>query len=404
MQQISRSQLISAGLAMFCMFFGAGNIVYPLAIGQYAQDKNIFALLGMLITAVCIPFLGVIAMILFDGNHIGFFGRLGKIPSFIIIGVIMALLGPFGAIPRCIALSYSTVSTYISLPLFSALSCLFIFVFTIKRSSVVDVLGYFFTPFLLLSLGVIIIKGLMYADIAPVSPIDNSTAFLHGLRQGYQTMDLLGAFFFSTVVLVGLKASFKNETESEPAEIVDTDAEEQEDMPLDPALQKQVLKAGIQASWIGAFLLSIIYVGFSFVAALHSKHLDNVLPQDLINQIAYFVLGGNQGFIVAVAVSLACITTAMALSVVFADYLKEDLSNSRIGYVPCLVATLVIAGLISLMDFNAIITMLAPVLELFYPALMMLCVVNILYKLYGFKPVKVPVFTVFFLSVANTLL
>src|SRR5688572_6620310 len=122
MQNSARSNTIATGLAMFSMFFGAGNVVFPLAIGQYAQDKNIFAIIGLLITAVGVPFLGLISMTLFDGDYRRFFARMGKIPGFLSALVIMGLIGPFGALPRCIALSYSTVSTYIpgvSLSLFS---------------------------------------------------------------------------------------------------------------------------------------------------------------------------------------------------------------------------------------------------------------------------------------------
>ena len=63
------SNTITTGLAMFSMLFGAGNIVFALAIGQYAQDKNLFAILGLLITAVGVPFLGLIAMTLFGGDY-----------------------------------------------------------------------------------------------------------------------------------------------------------------------------------------------------------------------------------------------------------------------------------------------------------------------------------------------
>lgn len=404
MRTISRSHVISAGLAMFCMFFGAGNVVYPLALGQFAQDKNIFALIGMLITAVGVPFLGVIAMILFDGDHRAFFGRLGTIPSFLTTAVIMCLLGPFGAIPRCIALSYSTVSEHISLPLFSLLTCLFIFAFTIKQNRILDILGYVFTPFLLLALGVIIAKGLLFADEAPISPHDNKTAFLLGLKQGYQTMDLLGAFFFSSLVLVGLKAALPEAQEDEASEEEITAMQPttmQSETP--PSLDARILRASLHASWIGAVLLSLIYIGFSYVAALHSKHLDEVLPHDLINQISYLVLGSHGGIIVAIAVSLACVTTAMALASVFADYLHTDLSDNRLSYGTCLAITLILSGFISTLNFNRIIAMLAPVLEICYPALIMLCIVNILYKLYQFKPVKIPVFAIFALSLLNEL-
>lgn len=380
MSEISRSQTIAAGLAMFCMFFGAGNVVYPLVLGQYAQDKNIFAIIGMLITAVGVPFLGVIAIVLFDGDHRSFFGRMGKIPGFLTAAIIMALIGPFGAIPRCIALSYATVSSHISLPLFSFLTCLFIFAFTIKKSSIVDTLGYFFTPFLLLSLGIIIFKGLLFSDEAPVSLHSDLTAFLLGLKQGYQTMDLLGAFFFSSVVLVGLKACLPEDQQGN---------------------YSVILKACLKASVIGAFLLAIIYVGFSYVAAMHSAHLEEVKSEDLINQIAHLVLGDHAGILVSIAVSLACVTTAIALSAVFAEYLQEDITNYKMSYPIALVITLIIAGFISTLNFSVIIAGLAPILEICYPALIVLCIANILHKLYGFQWVKTPVFATLAVSLIN---
>jgi LIVCS family branched-chain amino acid:cation transporter len=67
------SSTIATGFAMFSMFFGAGNVVFPLAIGQYAKNQNLFAILGLLITAVGVPFLGLIAMTLYNGNYKAFF-------------------------------------------------------------------------------------------------------------------------------------------------------------------------------------------------------------------------------------------------------------------------------------------------------------------------------------------
>jgi LIVCS family branched-chain amino acid:cation transporter len=61
-----KSTTLTTGLAMFSMLFGAGNIVFALAVGQYAQDKNFFAIIGLLITAVGVPLLGLVAMTLFN--------------------------------------------------------------------------------------------------------------------------------------------------------------------------------------------------------------------------------------------------------------------------------------------------------------------------------------------------
>src|SRR5947209_4364111 len=128
MENVSKkSNTWATGLAMFSMFFGAGNVVFPLALGQFAKDQNIYAILGLLITAVGVPFLGLLAMTLFNGNYTHFFERIGKVPGFLVALGIMGLIGPFGAIPRCIALSYSTIRMYMpdtSLVLFSLVSCI----------------------------------------------------------------------------------------------------------------------------------------------------------------------------------------------------------------------------------------------------------------------------------------
>ena len=71
----TRAQVLTTGLAMFSMFFGAGNIVFPLLVGQQAQGMTIYATLGLLLTAVIVPFSGLFAMLLFNGDYMRFFGR-----------------------------------------------------------------------------------------------------------------------------------------------------------------------------------------------------------------------------------------------------------------------------------------------------------------------------------------
>src|SRR5438128_476583 len=126
MKILLKQDALSVGLAMFSMFFGAGNVIFPLAVGQYAGDKNLSAMLGLIITAAIMPIAGVIAMILYEGNYRQFFGRLGRIPGFIVALFIISLLGPLGSTPRCIALSYTTLkSSFLQMSpvLFSAIAC-----------------------------------------------------------------------------------------------------------------------------------------------------------------------------------------------------------------------------------------------------------------------------------------
>lgn len=357
------------------MFFGAGNVVFPLAVGQYAKNQNIFAILGLLVTAVGVPFLGLLSMTLYNGNYKKFFERIGRTPGFIISLMMMSLIGPLGAIPRCIALSYSTAKIFLpqlSLPLFSCISCLLIFLFTFKRSRIIDVLGYLLTPLLLVSLGVIIIKGLINTSTLPLVTIPSIEVFFRGLQEGYQTMDLLGAFFFSSVVVAGF---------TQHADLTD------------PASSKKIIKAAGLASLIGAALLGLVYVGFSFVAAYHSETIKDVPQELLIGQVALNILGIHLGFIACIAVALACLTTAIALATVSAEFIHKDLTFNRVNYHTSLTITLVISYYVSTLNFTGIASMLAPFLYVLYPALIVLSFLNIIYKIYHFKPVKIPFFS-----------
>jgi LIVCS family branched-chain amino acid:cation transporter len=203
------------------------------------------------------------------------------------------------------------------------------------------------------------------------------TAFLVGLTEGYQTMDLLGAFFFASVVIVCLKK--------------DLSPEQQQNNPL-------LLKLMIRASLIGAGLLALVYIGFSFVAAFHSENLASIAKEEFLGQIALHILGPYAGIVACAAVALACLTTAIALASVFAEFVHEDVTNNKIGYIPALIGTLVISYFVSILNFTRIMEILGPVLEALYPALIVLSVLNLLYKMCNFKPIQLPVCMTFVLT------
>lgn len=381
-----RFHTLTTGFAIFSMLFGAGNIVFALAIGQYAQDKNLFAIIGLLITAVGVPLLGLIAMTLYNGDYKSFFDRMGKTPGFIMAALILGLIGPFGALPRCIALSYSTSKMYLpEIPIwtFSIVCCLFIFLCTFRRTSIVNIIGYVLTPLKLGSLAFIIVMGFIFSPITPETAHTELSVFFKGLKDGYLTMDLLATFFFCSIVIDCLR---KN---------IDVS---------DPTNYKTLMVTTLKASCIGAGLLALIYIGFSYVAAAYSNTLLSVRPEDLITHIAIQVLGPYAGFVVSFTVTLACLTTAIALTTVFAEFIHKDLSKGKVSYTMALVITLSIAFAISTLNFTGILKLLAPILELCYPALIVLCLVNMLHKLYEFKPVKIPVLAVFGGSILMKLL
>lgn len=385
MRHFFKFEAIFIGLAMFSMFFGAGNIIYPLAVGQHAGDNNIFAISGLIITAAFLPICGVIGMILFDGSTRDFFGRLGRIPGLFLAFATISLLGPLGSTPRCIALAYTTLKTTLppmSMTSFSALSCLLILICTLNKRYILNLLGKILTPFLLFSLFLIIILGLLFASEPSVSTSTAIELFSHGLYEGYNTMDLLAAFFFSSTIVAILKKRSTDE-QAESAEY------------------RQI---AYQASLIAAILLSIVYIGFSFVASYHGMHLTAEAKDALLAAITMRIAGPYAGILVCAAIALACLTTAIALISAFTDFVRQEIFQEKISYEITLIGALLLTFFVSTFEFTGISAFLWPILQIFYPGLIVLTLLNIAYKLTGFKPLKIPVFATFGLSVLQVLI
>ena len=61
-QQLRGKELFLVGVTLFSMFFGAGNLIFPPFVGYQAGSVSLPAFLGMALTAVCFPVLGVVAV------------------------------------------------------------------------------------------------------------------------------------------------------------------------------------------------------------------------------------------------------------------------------------------------------------------------------------------------------
>jgi LIVCS family branched-chain amino acid:cation transporter len=361
--------LWATGLAIFAMFFGAGNIIFPLAIGHYALDQTPFAIGGLLITAVLMPFVGLLAMFLFRGETKPFFGRLGERGGLFVALMIMALLGPLGSTPRCIALAYSTFQmTYpsISAPLFSFIACLLIFLAVYKKRRLLSILGYVLTPVLVFCLGFIIVKGLIQAPMATIAsnPETPLVLFWHGLKEGYNTMDLLAAFFFAPVIIHSIRVEDRGDS------------------------QKKISSFILKASVIGALLLSLVYIGFSYLASYYAPYIGEVSSDKLLAAIALHILGNHAGLVVNSIVTLACLTTAIALMAAFCQFMQRDVLRTHRYDNWVLLGSLVVTFIMATFEFQSISAFLAPILQLCYPALILLTLLNIGYSMYDFKPVR----------------
>lgn len=363
--------ILSTGLAMFSMFFGSGNLVFPLLVGQISEGHYLLASLGILLTGVVVPFLGILAMFLFNGDQNSFFSRLGKPATFWFPLFALSLMGPFGVLARCITVAHGAfrmLTPDLPLWIFSLVSCAIIFALTVRKNRIVVLLGTVLTPILLLSLAAIAFYGLSVTDLPIAQSSGSWTSFKEGALKGYQTMDLLASFFFSVFVIRHLQAD-------------QSSAEN----------PKESLPIFMKASIVGATLLSSIYVVLVLLGSMYAPQLANIPPQEMLGRVAELALGAWAAPIVSATVALACLTTAIVLASLFADFLKKEISKDRLPSTIALLTTLVIAFFISTLKFSGIMAFIAPILEFTYPALIVLTVVSVCHKLFGLKIVRTPI-------------
>jgi LIVCS family branched-chain amino acid:cation transporter len=373
-QAIPWMATVSTGLALFSMFFGAGNLIFPLIVGRMAGSETSYAVLGLGLSAVAFPLLGLAAMMLYGGNIQAFLGRLGRWPAFALLLVLQMSQGPFGAMPRLVTLMHASLKAYIPqlpLSLFSILICGLVFALTLRPRKIVPLLGVVLTPLLLLTLAPLGILGFLDAPVAQWVPEGSVYHFSQGLKLGYQTTDLIAALLFATLILPHLAK----------------DADDSEEG------KKMVRKRMTYASLIAAGLLMGVYILLCFLSAHHSgKFPSDLPPEELLHAIAVHILGPIGGIATASAVFLACLTTAISLAAVFAEYIKKDLTMDRMKPAFALITTLAITALMANLGFQGIVKLWGPLLEVLYPSLIVLCLFNIAHRLYEVKPVQAPVF------------
>lgn len=387
-KKLFRANFFTTGLAMFAMFFGSGNLIFPVAIGQMATDQNGWALLGLFITAVFLPFATLCIMLLiFNGDYHRFFQKIGKIPGKIVAFTILGLIGPFGVLPRCIAFSYSTFSIYVptvSLLTYSTIACLIVFFLSIKKSNVVGIIGNLLTPVLLISLAIIIVRGLTFphTPMLQAEPQSNLVMIKKGFVEGYKTFDIFAALFFATAIIPAFRKVLAGQME----------------------FKKSLTGLAIRSSLVGMLLLFFVYAGLSYVAANLAFSLVDVPGDKLLGMISAITMGDTAGLIANVVVSLSCLTTAISLALVSAEFIRKDVLFSKFSYLTCLIITMIITWVVSLLGFSGIMRLVLPFLMVLCPSVITLVIVSALNYFYGFKHIKTPVYLVFAASLAFTLI
>lgn len=346
---------IVVGFALFAMFFGAGNVVFPPYIGMHAGEQWANGFLFYFIADIGLALVAMFA-ILHAGGADNITGRIGHVASKVLMCAVILCIGPMVAIPRTAAttleMSVTPFFSGISPVVFSIIFFVVILLLSIKQSAVIDIVGKILTPALLIGLLVLIVKGFVspIGDIVDTG-VSASEVTVNGIKSGYQTMDVLAAMAFGIIILSS--ADEKGYTDSKSA-------------------AKMI---GIAAALSGVLLL-IVYFGLTYLGATAST----VFPTDisranLVIGIVELLLGKAGLIIFAIVIALACITTAVALVSSAASFFAK-LANDKISYGVFVVVICVSSAVISNLGLDMIIAIATPVLDIVYPPMLVLILLS----------------------------
>lgn len=353
----------STGFALFSMFFGSGNLVFPLSVGFESEGHFIFGALGIILTGVIVPFLGVFGMLLYKGDLQKFFSIFGKKGTLIFSFCLLALMGPFGVLARCLTVAHGALLLLfpeLSLPVASFFMCSIIFILSANENKIVKIIGAFLTPFLLFAIGTIVFCAMYQGNLQPVATPSALPSFTNGFYKGYMIMDLLAAFFFSHFIIKNLYTITNNNEEKS-------------------------LSVFFKASFIGAALLASVYFVLVQLGWLYAPLLNGKPAQEFLGIIAFESLGNLAGPMVCLAVIFACLTTAIILTSLFSEFLKNEICANKINHKISLFVTLFIGFMVSTLEFEGIGKVLGPIMEIIYPGLIVLTIYNIIYNVINRK-------------------
>lgn len=359
---IKCKELLVTSFALFSLFFGAGNLLLPPLLGYNSGSDWLLVTIGFLITAVVIPIFGILAHARLQGTLYDFGKKVS--PTFsLIYCILIYVIAVAIPSPRTAAATHEIAifPTFGTSPLLtSAVYFSFVLVFVLNRSKILNLIGKFLTPLIVIMLLLVIGIALFSSEFATgVSQFE--APIITGILEGYQTFDAIGAVVVGAVIIVSL--NFEN-------------------MAVEAYESKRTLirKSGLIAG-LGLF---VIYAGLIAIGAYYSSdiNINSELSNDmqranLLRAISISSLGEFGNTVLSILISLACFTTAIGIVAGTADYFKGLLNNSKTVYITTAVVACVLGVVVGQLDFNSIIVVAIPVLLFIYPITIVLILLNV---------------------------
>ncbi|WP_271711381.1 branched-chain amino acid transport system II carrier protein [Staphylococcus lugdunensis] len=383
---LTLKQNIFIGSMLFGLFFGAGNLIFPIHLGQTAGANVWLANLGFLITAIGLPFLGIIAIGVSKTNGVfEIASRVSTSYAYIFTIGLYLVIGPFFALPRLATTSFEIAfSPFISpstakilLPIFSIVFFVLAWLFARKPSKILDYIGKFLNPIFLILLGIVVILAFIHPmgsiNHASISPDYKHGAVLKGFIDGYNTLDALASLAFGIIIV----STIKKLGISNPNTIA-----------------KETFKSGT----ISIVAMGVIYTLLAVMGTMSLGHFKVSENGGIaLAQIAQYYLGDYGIIILSLIIIVACLKTAIGLITAFSETFTELFPKQNYLAIATIVS--VLACIFANVGLTKIIMYSIPVLMFIYPLAITLILLTLISPLFNHST-TVYRFTTFFTMIA----
>ena len=350
-----KQKLLVAG-TLFGMFFGAGNLIFPVHLGQMAGSNVWPAIVGFIITAVGIPIFGVAAIGITHSDGLqALSSKVGKGYGIFFTCLLYLTIGPLFAIPRCATVSFTTGVTpmlgdgskeWLALLIFSAIFFAFVLFFSLRPGKITLWIGKIINPIFLLFLAVLVIAALTHpsTSVSEVEPAEayKTGAFFSSFIEGYGTMDAIAGLAFGIVVIDVIRRMGVSD---------------------DNAVAYDVLGSGV----LTGILMAVIYV-VTILMGTQSRGLFETSDNGgiALTQIAGHYFGSVGQIILAITITFACLKTSIGLVTSCSETFVK-MTHGKISYPVWAVLFTLFSFAVSNVGLSAIIEYSIPVLMLIYP-------------------------------------
>lgn len=347
--------VLVVGFALFALYFGAGNLIYPPAVGNVAGDQWLPALLGFCLTGVILPLLAVVAIYNTGGTMKALTQPMGAWFYKVFNTVLMVCIGMCLTIPRMAATTHEIGVTSFApnMPQFVSVAVFFVicFYFAIDPANVIDRIGKWLTPVLVLILLVIIGKGI-FTPIGEIADTGATGQFSSAVITAYQTGDVGTGILVAPIFLAAvLNYGYRNKA------------------------FKKVAWGGILIAMIA---LIVVYGGLLYIGATSSSLLpDTASSTELLSSIVGIALGDFGKYALALAIILACLTSAIGVMAIAAEFLNE-LTKNMLGYKSWVGVIAIIGTVIGSLGVNKIGEFTTPILLIIYPPIIVLVLLGVM--------------------------